>query len=140
MAKGEVKEQMMHEWQQRNRAVRYCTCEDHGGSLGHQECHHEVAHLALPHGKHSSVLSVTLLAAIPAEVVVVAVVVVLPVGVVPLLVVGYQVMQREAIVCHYEIDALVRMPAVAEMFFLILPPNSRIRMGLNTGTCQRSLL
>ena len=114
-----MKEHIVHKWQQGHTTVKQGTCEDHGGSLGHQESHHEVSHLALPHGQHSSILSVTLLATIPAEVVVVAVVVVLPVGVVPLLVVGYQVMQREAIVCHYEVDTLVRMPAAAEMAFSI---------------------
>ena len=71
-----------------------------------------VSHLALPQGQHGGVARVPLLATVPAEVVVGAVPVALTVGVVPLAVVGHQVVEREAVVRHYEVDALVRMPAV----------------------------
>ena len=88
------------------------TCDYHGCALRHQERHHEVAHLALAHRQDGGVRGATLHAAVPAVVVVATVVVVLAVCVVALAIVRHQVMQREAVVSHNEVDALVRMPAL----------------------------
>lgn len=87
------------------------THEDHGGALRHHEGQHHVAHLALPQSIDASIGSLSLLPAVPAEVVVGAVPILLAVCLVVLVVVGHQVMQGKAIVSYDEIDALVRLPA-----------------------------
>ena len=66
----------------------------------------EVPHLAVAQRLDPGVVGRALDAAVPAEVVVAAVAVALAVGLVVLLVVGDQVVQREAVVAGDEVDAV----------------------------------
>lgn len=91
-------------------ASRERTGEHHGGPLGDQQGHHQVPHLLPPQLQHVGVLRLPFKAAVPADVVVGAVLVLLSVILVPLLVVGHQVVQREPVVRDHKVDVLVRLP------------------------------
>lgn len=86
-------------------------------------------------GGATLIAGVALHAAVPAEVVIGAVPVALPVGAVVLVVIGAQVVQREAVVRHNEVDALVWAPALPGG-----PPLSRplIQEGLHQGNSRGS--
>lgn len=87
------------------------THEDHRHALGDHESEVQVAHLALAQRVHARVVGLALHAAVPGEVVVGAVAVALAVGIVVLLVVGHQIVQREAIMRDDEVDPVRRLPA-----------------------------
>lgn len=79
--------------------------------MGNHKGQHQVAHLALPQGVHALVASLTLLSTVPAEVVIGAISILLPIGIVVLGIVCYQVIQREAVMSYDKVDALMRLPA-----------------------------
>lgn len=87
------------------------THEDHGRALTHHEREVHVAHLAAAKREDCRVVGRALDAAVPRHVVVGPVVVVLAVRPVVLLVVGYQVVQRESIVRDHKVDSVPRLPA-----------------------------
>ncbi len=77
----------------------------HRHSLGEEQRGEEIAHLAPPRRIDLGVLGRTLDAAVPAQVVSMAVVVVLEIRLVVAIVVAHQIAQREAVVRGHEIDA-----------------------------------
>ena len=87
------------------RAAGLVAREQHRHALRKKQRRQEVAHLLSAQLLHGGVVGLALDAAVPAQVVIVAVGVVLEVRLVVLLVVADQVAQRESVVCGDEIDA-----------------------------------
>src|SRR5207247_396042 len=86
--------------------------EDHRRAQGEEERREHVALLPPAQPSDQRVLGGPLRPAVPRRVVVRAVAVVLAVGLVVLLLVGDEVLQREAVVARDEVDALVRLSPV----------------------------
>ena len=97
------------------RVARFVAGQQHRGALRQQQCRQQIALLPTAQRTHVGVVSRAFGTAIPRKVVAAAVAIVLAVGLVVLVVIRHQIIQREAIVCGYEIDAgrrLLPRPAI----------------------------
>ena len=92
--------------------AQFVAPQQHGHTLGQQECGQKVALLPLAQGKDFGVVGVALFAAVPGAVVAFAVAVVFLVGIVVLVVVAHQIPQGEAVVTGDEVDTGVGALAV----------------------------
>src|SRR5262245_34785544 len=92
------------------RAEELVAPQDHGHALRHEEERQEVAGLALAEGDDLRFLRLALLAAVPGEVLAVAVAIALAVLQVVLLVVAHEVAQGEPVVAGHEVHAVPGSP------------------------------
>src|SRR5205807_7611429 len=85
--------------------------QDHGSAGGEQQNRREVPHLPPAQPIDLLGVSMSLVAAVPAQVIMAAVGVPLAVGFIVLVVVGHQVSQGQAIVTGNEVQTVIRSPA-----------------------------
>ena len=97
------------------RAPQLVSVADHRHALREQQRREEIALLALAQGPDVRILGRTLDAAVPAQIVVLAVPVVLAVLLVVLVVVADEVVEGEAVVRGDEVDARVRLAAAVRV-------------------------
>ena len=105
----------------------------------------EILHLPVAQLLHRRIIGRTFDAAVPASVVVGSVAVVFAVGLVVLLVIGDKIVEREAVVAGYEVDALLGLAflvpvdlGAAEQAGRQSAPPSRLRRGRSSRTSSRN--